>query len=64
MDYAVKIPEILSDQSVVFDVHLRTDAVLKGGVDLSETLSLSATSQDHADRLIAALNECICVEVA
>ena len=56
MTYAHKKAEVLSDESVVFDVLLTTD-------NAGALLSIGAIDQAHADRLIAEINNAVNFEV-
>ena len=50
--YAYKTTEVLSDNSVVFNVFMSTD-------DPGITIVFAATDQDHADQLVNAINSAV-----
>lgn len=69
MNFARKKPEILSDDSVAFNVHVWTDEALDsedeyGNNADGHVLSIAATNEAHADRIVAQINAAVDVVLA
>lgn len=69
MNFARKQPEILSDQSVAWNVHLWTGEALDAEDEYGcnadgHVLRIAATNEAHADRLVKQLNDAVDCELA